>query len=107
MTEPRRDGHNGQDEQDPPPGAGTRGLGRRAASAYQGALEAVFAVVITTGLGYWLDGRFGTAPGFLLAGLAVGFAAFFVRLWRLRHLMEATRAERGEDGSKGNGPGTP
>lgn len=106
MTEPRRDGNNGQDEQGSSPGAGTRGLGRRAASAYQGALEAVFAVVITAGLGYWLDARFGTAPKLLLAGLAVGFAAFFVRIWRLRHLMEAPGPERSEDGRKGNGPGT-
>jgi len=103
MTEHKQ----GQDEQDSPQDAGTRGLGRRAASAYQGAIEAVFAVVITTGIGYWLDGRFGTAPGFLLGGMAVGFAAFFVRLWRLRTLMGEPPSERDGDGRKGNGPGTP
>lgn len=101
---------HGQGEQGSPQESGTRGLGGRAASAYQGAIEAVFAVVITTALGYWLDGRLGTAPGFLLAGLAVGFAAFFVRLWRMRHLMGERPGEHDGGGGKerkGNGPGSP
>ena len=43
----------------PKPPSGER---RRQAKAYQGALEAVFAVVIAAGLGYWLDGRFESSP---------------------------------------------
>ncbi|HVP28975.1 MAG TPA: AtpZ/AtpI family protein [Myxococcota bacterium] len=97
----------GQREQGSLRDSGERGLGRRAASAYQGAIEAVLAVVITTGIGYWLDQRLGTAPGFLLAGLVVGFGAFFVRLWRMRGLMTATPEERGEAGGRKDGPGTP
>ncbi|MCC6640920.1 MAG: AtpZ/AtpI family protein [Deltaproteobacteria bacterium] len=68
------------------------------AAAYQGAVEAVLAVVIATLVGYWVDGRLGTSPAFLLLGLALGFAAFFVRLWRMRDLMS---------GPRGEGPGPP
>jgi len=60
--------------------------GRRMAAAYQGALEAVLALVITTGVGYWFDRRWGTSH-YLLIGIVVGFWAFTVRLWRLRELM--------------------
>lgn len=64
-----------------------RGLGKRAAAAYQGALEAIFAIVITMLAGWWIDRHFGTEPAFVLVGAAVGFAAFVVRVWRLRDLM--------------------
>jgi F0F1-type ATP synthase assembly protein I len=60
---------------------------QRMASAYQGAIEAVLAVVICTGGGYWIDTRFETAPVGLFVGLALGFTSFLVRLWRLRGLM--------------------
>ena len=56
---------------------------RRRGAVYQGGSEAVFAILIAAGIGYWLDGRMDTAPTFLLIGLAVGFAAFTVRLVRL------------------------
>lgn len=60
------------------------------AAAYQGAVEAVFAVVLPTLLGWWVDGKLGTSPTFLLIGIVLGFAAFFVRLWRLRSLMDGS-----------------
>ena len=56
---------------------------RRAGAAYQGALEAVFAILISGGVGYWADARFGSAPLGLLVGLAIGFGAFVLRLFRL------------------------
>jgi F0F1-type ATP synthase assembly protein I len=56
---------------------------RRKGLAYQGALEAVLAVPIMIGIGYWLDGRFDTSPILLLLGAAVGFGAFVLRLVRL------------------------
>lgn len=71
---------------------------RSMAAAYQGAIEAVLAVVIATLAGYWVDGRFGTSPTFLLIGLVLGFSAFCVRLWRLRDLMA---------GEQGRGPKPP
>jgi len=60
---------------------------RRRRLAYQGAFEAVTAIPIAIGGGYWLDRRFDTSPIFLFLGAALGFAAFVLRLVRLgRHL---------------------
>lgn len=56
---------------------------RRRGLAYQGAVEAVFAILIAGLLGYLADVRFDTSPWFLLTGFAFGFAAFVVRLFRL------------------------
>ncbi len=67
------------------------------AAAYQGAVESVFAFVLPTLLGWWVDEKLGTSPLLLLIGLVLGFAAFFVRLWRLRSLM----------GGDAGGPGRP
>lgn len=95
MTEPPQEKTSGRE---------TSGrLGRRAAAAYQGAIEAVLAVVITTGAGYWLDQRFDTAPTFLLSGIVIGFCSFALRLWRLRHLMEATPEEAASGGGSASG----
>ncbi len=52
-------------------------------AAYQGAVEAVFAILIAGGLGYWADGYFDSAPLYLVIGVVVGFAAFVLRLLRL------------------------
>ncbi len=56
---------------------------RRIGKVYEGAFESVFAILIGCGLGYWADKYFGTSPSFLLTGLAVGFGAFVLRLWKL------------------------
>lgn len=61
---------------------------RRGIAAYQGALEAVLAIVITAGIGYWADQRFGTEPRWLILGTCLGFAAFVLRLFRMRKLFE-------------------
>ncbi len=53
------------------------------ARSYQGAIEAVFAVLIGAGIGYWVDRRLGSTPWGLLIGLAIGFAAMVLRLLRL------------------------
>jgi F0F1-type ATP synthase assembly protein I len=63
------------------------------AAADQGALEAVLAVVIASLFGYWVDGRLGTSPAFMLVGLVLGFAAFCLRLFRLRDLMAGPQDE--------------
>ena len=73
--------------------------GRRKGAVYQGGSEAVFAILIAAGIGYWLDSRFGTAPIFLLIGLAVGFASFTLRLVRLgRKMQRRIRNEAEETG---------
>lgn len=62
---------------------------RRQGVAYQGALEAVFAILIAAGIGYWADGRLGTSPWLLLLGFVIGFGSFVLRLFRLgRQLRE-------------------
>lgn len=56
---------------------------RRQGLAYQGAVEAVFAILIAAGIGYWADRHFGTSPRYLLIAMVVGFSAFVMRLLRL------------------------
>ncbi len=64
------------------------GQNRRQGAVYQGAFEAVIALLIAAGFGYWLDGYFDTAPWLLLIGTAIGFASFTVRLMRLGRWMK-------------------
>jgi hypothetical protein len=71
-----------------------RGLG----GAYQGALEATLAIVISVLFGVWLDTKLETSPAFLFTGMAVGFGAFILRLTRL--LKEVGE----QDGGKGGTP---
>ena len=72
---------------------------RRGIAAYQGALEAVLAIVIAAGIGYWADQRFGTQPRWLIVGTCIGFAAFVLRLFRMRALFEdAPPRKKGPDG---------
>ena len=70
---------------------------RRARSqglAYQGAFEAVAAILIATGAGYWIDSSFDTSPWGLLVGTALGFGSFVLRLLRLgRQLQEMSEEE--------------
>jgi F0F1-type ATP synthase assembly protein I len=63
-------------------------LRRRGVAAYQGALEAVLAIALAAGVGYWADQRFGTAPRWLIVGTCIGFGAFVLRLWRMRNLFD-------------------
>ncbi len=62
---------------------------RRQGRAYQGAAEAVFAILIAGGIGYWADTHFDTAPRYLLIGIAIGFASFVLRLLRLGRELHA------------------
>jgi F0F1-type ATP synthase assembly protein I len=72
---------------------------RRGIAAYQGALEAVLAIVISAGIGYWADQRFDTQPRWLIVGTCIGFAAFVLRLFRMRTLVEdAPPRKKGPDG---------
>ena len=65
-------------------------VARRQNAAYQGAFEAVMAILIAAGIGYWADEHFETSPRYLLIGVVVGFASFVLRLVRLgRRLHEA------------------
>lgn len=52
-------------------------------AAYQGAMEAVGAIVISIGIGWWIDSRYGSSPYGLLGGAVVGFGAFVLKLMRM------------------------
>jgi F0F1-type ATP synthase assembly protein I len=64
------------------------GQNRGKGAVYQGAFEAVIALLIAIGFGHWLDGYFDTAPWLLLVGAAIGFASFTIRLMRLGRWMK-------------------
>ena len=83
-----------QDEED---GSGEGGLSKRDSRAYQSAMEAVFAIPIAMGIGWWADSRLETSPWLLLLGLGFGFAAFVMRLAKMRHLVEAASSEHSDD----------
>jgi len=69
--------------------AATSGQG----AAYEGAMEAVFSILVGVGLGYWADSYFETGPRYLVVGAVVGFAAFVLRLSRMSKLVhEASQA---------------
>lgn len=68
------------------------GKNRGQGAVYQGAFEAVIALLIAVGIGYWLDGHFDTAPWLLLIGTAIGFASFTVRLTRLGRWMKGEQS---------------
>lgn len=51
--------------------------------AYQGAIEAVFSVLVGAGIGYAADRYFDSTPWLMLVGLLMGFGAFVLRLSRL------------------------
>ena len=93
-------------EKDGPRVPGSQTAQQGMASAYQGAVEAVLAVVISGLAGTWVDRRFGTEPTGFLVGMAIGFAAFGLRMWRMRNLMGTTGTETTgtKDGPDANGP---
>ncbi len=70
---------------------------RRQGLAYQGATEAVVAVLVAVGLGYLADKHFESSPLCLLIGGAVGFAAMVLRLIRLgRQLYGPAESKHGD-----------
>ncbi len=73
------------------------GQDRRQGAVYQGAFEAVIALLIAAGFGYWLDGYFDTAPALLLIGTAIGFASFTVRLIRLGRWMHGADSDESSE----------
>lgn len=57
------------------------------------------ALILSMGVGYWVDRRFETAPIGLFGGIALGFAAMVLRLVRMRPKAESD----GRDGSSEKG----
>jgi F0F1-type ATP synthase assembly protein I len=71
---------------------------RRGIAAYQGALEAVLAIVLAIGVGFWADEHFGTGPRWMIVGTCIGFGSFVLRLLRMRKLFEDTPPGGGKNG---------
>ena len=63
---------------------------------YQGAMEAVLAIPIGARFGHLADRQWDSEPVGLLIGLGVGFAAFILRLVRMRPPVEGE--EQSPDG---------
>jgi F0F1-type ATP synthase assembly protein I len=61
---------------------------KQISGVYQGSVEAVLALLIAMGVGYWLDERYDTEPWLLMTGVVLGFAAMVMRIWRMRVLVE-------------------
>ena len=64
--------------------------------AYAGAVEAVFAILIGTGLGYLADRWLGTTPILLFVGLCAGFGSFVLLLVRLTRKLAAHADDVGD-----------
>jgi F0F1-type ATP synthase assembly protein I len=62
---------------------------RRQGAAYQGAFEAVTAILIAGLAGYFADEHFGTSPRYLILGFLIGFGSFVLRLVRLGRAMQS------------------
>lgn len=97
MTDRRDDGQiegrKGQGKGEEQEQSGRRPEGKPAA-AYQGAIEAVMAILIAGLAGKLADDYFGTEPRYLLIGFAIGFASFVLRLVRLgRTLQDTTQSD--------------
>ncbi len=75
---------------------------RQMGAAYQAAMEAVFSIVIAVLLGWWLDSWLDSAPWGVLAGATIGFAAFVLRLSRLRAALDPP-GDPGADGPPASG----
>jgi len=71
------------------------GTSGRAGKAYQWAVEAVLAIPIAIGIGYFVDGRLDSSPYGLVIGAAIGFAAFIRRLVSMRSLVESPPPDGG------------
>jgi F0F1-type ATP synthase assembly protein I len=72
---------------------------RRQGAVYQGAFEAVIALLVAVFTGYWLDGYFDTTPVLLLVGFVIGFTSFTVRLVRLGRWVEESTEANSKSGS--------
>jgi F0F1-type ATP synthase assembly protein I len=76
---------------------GRRRRATRQGLAYQGAFEAVVAILVAGGIGAWADSSFGDGHRYLMIGTALGFGSFVLRLMRLGKQLEALSSEDPED----------
>jgi F0F1-type ATP synthase assembly protein I len=67
------------------------------AAGYQAGLEAIFALAIAVGVGFWVDTRYETQPVFLMVGTAVGLSACVLRLLRYQRVLDERQGDSDDD----------
>lgn len=72
---------------------------RRRSAAYQGVVEAIVALLLCVGAGYFADTRFGSSPKGVAIGTIIGFSAFVLRLFRLRDIWKPEDDDSEEPGA--------
>ena len=60
-----------------------------------------FAMVLPTGLGYWLDSKWGTAPWLVIVGACLGFTIAMLDLAKLARQLENSESNSGPPGVGG------
>ena len=63
-------------------------------------MEAVFAILIATAIGYWADEKFATSPRYLLIGVVIGFGSFVLRLVRMVRRVQQQGPDDGSEGGR-------
>ncbi|MGI8587910.1 MAG: AtpZ/AtpI family protein [Chloroflexia bacterium] len=63
-------------------------------------------MVICTGLGFYLDGLWGTKPWLVLVGLGIGLVSMFATFYRLATAFPAGKPGKPAAKTDGTGPGT-
>jgi len=89
--------HGGTSEGREEEGRTGRGPGTSQGAAYQGAFEAVIAILIAGFAGKFADDYFGTAPRYLLVGFLIGFGSFVLRLVRLGRSLHDSKTDDADD----------
>ena len=74
---------------------------RKSGGAYEGALQAALAIVISMGFGIWADRTFDSSPIGLMIGVLIGFGAFTLRIWRLLNEDNPAAKQDSEEGPQG------
>lgn len=72
------------DQNKPQPEKDEKSDAARMGDGYTLALHFVLSILICAGIGYWLDGFFGTKPWLMLGFLVLGFAS---ALWKIYQQM--------------------
>ena len=106
MSQPPEQPGRGRGPLGKPLGRVERMATRSGGGAYEGAFEAVGAILIATLLGYWFDHHYETEPVGVIVGAGIGFAAFVLRLVRLgKQLHPDAGVEAAGTGGAGASPG--